>query len=145
MPTLYIPDISRPFWLYTDASATAIGACLAQHDDVGKEWLIAFFSKKPTPTQIKWSTIEREAFCVLEALKRFDTWVFGGKIQVVSDRNPLTHLTSNVPHGAKLSRWTLALQRCNLTISYRRGIQHGNADASSRLAIDCKIMLMCVR
>ncbi|GBN96886.1 Retrovirus-related Pol polyprotein from transposon 297 [Araneus ventricosus] len=109
MPTLHTPDVSRPFRLYTDASATAIGVCLAQHDDVGKEFPIAFCSKKLTPTQMKWSTIEREAFCVLEALKKFDTWVFGGKIQVVSDYNPLTHLTSSAPHGAKLSRWTLAL------------------------------------
>ncbi|GBM97791.1 Retrovirus-related Pol polyprotein from transposon 297 [Araneus ventricosus] len=100
MPTLHTPDISRPFWLYTDASATAIGACLAQHDDVGKELPIAFFSKKLTPTQMKWSTIEKEAFCVLEALKKFDTWVFGGKIQVVSDHNPLTYLTNSAPHGA---------------------------------------------
>ncbi|GBO35265.1 hypothetical protein AVEN_177938-1 [Araneus ventricosus] len=37
MPTLHTRDISRPFWLYTDASAIAIGACLAQHDDVGKK------------------------------------------------------------------------------------------------------------
>ncbi|GBM76724.1 Retrovirus-related Pol polyprotein from transposon 297, partial [Araneus ventricosus] len=120
MPTLHTPDIGRPFWLYTDASATAIGACLAQHDDVGKELPIAFFSKKLAPTQMKWSTIEREAFCVLEALKKFDTSVFGGKIQVVSDHNPLTYLTNSAPHGAKLSRWALALQRYNLTISYRR-------------------------
>ncbi|GBO45566.1 Retrovirus-related Pol polyprotein from transposon 297 [Araneus ventricosus] len=136
MPTLHTPDISRPFWLYTDASATAIGACLAQHDDVVKELPTAFFSKKLTPTQMKWSTIEREAFCVLEALKKFDTWIFGGKIQVVSDHNPLTYLTSSAPHGAKLSRWALALQRYNLIISYRKDIQHGNADALSRLAID---------
>ncbi|GBM54862.1 Retrovirus-related Pol polyprotein from transposon 297 [Araneus ventricosus] len=136
MPTLHTPDISRPFWLFTDASATAIGACLAQHDDVGKELPIAFFSKKLTPTQMKWSTIEREAFCVLEALKKFDTWIFGGKIQVISDHNPLTYLTNSAPHGAKLSRWALALQRYNLTISYRKGVQHGNADALSRLAID---------
>ncbi|GBN26413.1 Retrovirus-related Pol polyprotein from transposon 297 [Araneus ventricosus] len=136
MPTLHTPDISRPFWLYTDASATAIGACLAQHDDVGKELAIAFFSKKLTPTQMKWSTSEIEAFCVLEALKKFDTWVFGGKILVLSDHNPLTYLTNSAPRGAKLSRWALALQRYNLTVSYRKGIQHGNADALSRLAID---------
>ncbi|GBN33473.1 Retrovirus-related Pol polyprotein from transposon 297 [Araneus ventricosus] len=123
MPTLHTPDISRPFWLYTDASATAIGACLAQHD-VGKELAIAFFSKKLTPTQMKWSTSEREAFCVLEALKKFDTWVFGGKILVLSDHNPLTYLTNSAPHGGKLSRWALALQRFNLTVSYRKGIQH---------------------
>ncbi|GBL82646.1 hypothetical protein AVEN_263720-1 [Araneus ventricosus] len=102
-------------------------------NNAGKEFPIAFFSKRLAPTQMDWSTIEREAFCVLEALNKFDTWVFGGKICVFSNRNPLT---SSAPHGAKLSRWVLALQRYNLTISYRKGIQHGNADALSRLAID---------
>ncbi|GBM08849.1 Retrovirus-related Pol polyprotein from transposon 297 [Araneus ventricosus] len=136
MPTLHTLDISRPFWLYTDASATAIGTCLAQQDDVGKELPIAFFSKKLTLTQMKWSIIEREALCVLEALKKFDTWVFGGKIQAVSDHNPLTYLTNSAPYGAKLSRWALALQIYNLTISYRKSIQHENADVLSRLAID---------
>ena len=29
MPSLHTPDFDRPFQLYTDASATAIGACLA--------------------------------------------------------------------------------------------------------------------
>ncbi|GBL76369.1 Retrovirus-related Pol polyprotein from transposon 297 [Araneus ventricosus] len=142
MPTLHTPNISRPFWLYTDASATAIGECLAQHDDVGKELPIAFFSKNPT--QMKWSTIEREAFCVLEALKKFDTWVFGGKIQVVSDHNPLTYLTSNAPHGAKLSRWALALQRYNYIVS------EGYPAWKCRCLIQisdrfCKIMLTCVK
>lgn len=136
MPSLYTPDVNRPFILFTDASATAIGACLAQHDETGKEMPIAFFSKKLTPCQIKWSTIEREAFCMLEALKKFDTWVFGTQIQIVSDHNPLTFLTKSAPQSAKLTRWVLALQRYHLSVSYRRGAKHGNADALSRLKID---------
>jgi hypothetical protein len=136
MPSLHTPDLHKPFQLYTDASATAIGACLAQNDEHGKELPIAFFSKKLNACQIKWSTIEREAFCVLEALKKFDTWVFGAEIQIISDHNPLTYLTQSTPHGAKLSRWSLALQRYNLTITYRKGSRHGNADALSRLKFD---------
>ena len=77
MPSLHTPNLEKPFQLYTDASATSIGACLAQRDNEGKEMPIAFFSKKLSPSQIKWATIEREAFCVLEALKKFDTWIFG--------------------------------------------------------------------
>ncbi|GFW80921.1 retrovirus-related Pol polyprotein from transposon 297 [Trichonephila clavipes] len=46
MPSLHTPDLSRPFLLFTDASATAIGACLAQHNDHMEELPIAFFSKK---------------------------------------------------------------------------------------------------
>ncbi|GFW75332.1 retrovirus-related Pol polyprotein from transposon 297 [Trichonephila clavipes] len=135
MPSLHTPDLSRPFLLFTDASATAIGACLAQHNDPMEEMPIAFFSKKLTLSQTKWSTIEREAFSVLEALRKFDTWIFGSQIQVVSDHDPLTYLTNSAPHSAKLTRWALALQRYNVKVSYRKGTAHGNADALSRLRI----------
>ena len=136
MPALYTPNFDRPFQLYTDASAEAVGACLAQNDSDGKENPIAFFSKKLTPTQRRWSTIEREAYAVLEALRKFDTWVFGSKIEIISDHNPLTFLTQGMPQGAKLARWALALQRYNMTISYRKGSRHGNADALSRIRVE---------
>ncbi|XP_042144967.1 uncharacterized protein LOC121835094 [Ixodes scapularis] len=37
------------------------------------------------------------------------------------------------PHSAKLTRWALALQRFNLTIEHKRGVENANADALSRL------------
>ncbi|GFQ79690.1 retrovirus-related Pol polyprotein from transposon 297 [Trichonephila clavata] len=136
MPSLHTPDLSRPFLLFTDASATAIGACLVQHNDHMEEMPIAFFSKKLTLAQMKWATIEREVFNVLEALRKFDTWIFGSQIiQVISDHDPLTYLNNSVPHSAKLTRWALALQRYYVKVSYRRGSAHGNADALSRLRI----------
>ncbi|GBL99975.1 Retrovirus-related Pol polyprotein from transposon 17.6, partial [Araneus ventricosus] len=135
MPSLYTPQLDKSFQLYTDASATAIGACLAQTGDDGNEKPIAFFSKKLTPTQMRWATIEREAYAVLEALKKYDTWIFGARIQVISDHNPLTYLTQQTPHSAKLTRWSLALQRYDVTISYRKGSMHGNADSLSRLPV----------
>ncbi|GFQ68761.1 retrovirus-related Pol polyprotein from transposon 297 [Trichonephila clavata] len=104
MPSLHTPDLSRPFLLFTDGSATAIGACLAQHNDHMEEMPIAFFNKKLTLAQMKWSTLERE-----EALRKFDTWIFGSQIQVISDHDPLTYLTNSAPHSAKLTRWALAL------------------------------------
>ncbi|GFV13743.1 retrovirus-related Pol polyprotein from transposon 17.6 [Trichonephila clavipes] len=107
-PSLYTPDLSKPYQLYTDASATAIGACLSQNDEKGKENPIAFFSKKLTETQTRWATIEREAYAVIEALKRFDSWIFGAEIEVISDHNPLTYLTLTTPQSAKLTRWALA-------------------------------------
>ncbi len=136
IPFLYTPVLDRPYQLYTDASMTAVGACLAQQDEEGKERPIAFFSKKLTPCQTRWATIEREAYAVLSALKKFDTWVFGAQIQIISDHNPLTYLTQGMPQGAKLARWALALQRYNMTITYRKGSKHGNADALSRIKFE---------
>ncbi|GFS31877.1 polyprotein of retroviral origin, putative [Trichonephila inaurata madagascariensis] len=63
-------------------------------------------------------------------------WIFGIQIKAVSDHNPLTFLTEGLPHGIKLARWALALQRYVLRIIYRKGKNHGNADALSRLPSD---------
>nr|XP_050025119.1 uncharacterized protein LOC126519867 [Dermacentor andersoni] len=134
---LATPDSSKPFWLFTDASAIAVGACLAQMTDNGTECPIAFASHRFTPTQMRWSTIEREAFGVIWGLKKFDTWVFGTKIFVVSDHNPLAYLTQSTPQGAKLTRWALALQRYDVVVQHRKGIAHTNADALSRLTNHC--------
>ncbi|GFS94916.1 retrovirus-related Pol polyprotein from transposon 297 [Trichonephila clavipes] len=116
--SLYTPVLNRPFQLYTDASATIVTACLAQNDENGTEHKIAFYSKQLTKCQMNRSTIERDAYAMLSALKKFDCWIFGSQIQVVSDYNPLTFLTKGLPHGTKLARWALALQRYDLRIIY---------------------------
>ncbi|KAM7299117.1 uncharacterized protein ISCGN_019684 [Ixodes scapularis] len=134
---LYTPDPEKPYWLYTDASAIAVGACLAQMGEGGQEKPIAFASHRFTPTQTRWSTIEREAFGVIWGLKKFDVWLFGASVTVVSDHNPLSFLTLSVPHGAKLTRWALALQRYDVKVVHRKGLRHGNADALSRISNRC--------
>ncbi|GFW79900.1 retrovirus-related Pol polyprotein from transposon 297 [Trichonephila clavipes] len=104
MPSLLTPDLSHPFVLSTDASTTAIVACLAQHNGHMEEMPIAFFRKILTLSQMKWSTIKCEAFSVLEVLRKFNTWIFGSEIQVISDHGPLKYLTNNAPHSTKFTR-----------------------------------------
>jgi len=50
-PVLATMSPGRPFLLYTDASGTAVGCCLAQRNDAGDEHPIAYASQKLTPTQ----------------------------------------------------------------------------------------------
>ena len=45
MASLHTPDLDKLFQLYTNASATAIGACLVQNNEQVEEMPIAFFSK----------------------------------------------------------------------------------------------------
>lgn len=130
---LNTPDPHQHYWLFTDASEVGAGACLAQMEEKGREKPIAFASHRFTPTQTRWSTIEREAFAIIWALKKFDYWVFGAEVNIVSDHNPLSYLTTCTPHGAKLSRWALALQRYNVVVTHRKGSDNANADALSRL------------
>lgn len=134
---LATPDPSRPYLLHTDAFAFAAGACLSQHAEDGSEQPIAFASHKFSPTQTRWSTIEREAFAVIWGLKKFDFWLLGAHVTVVSDHNPLAFLTLTTPPGAKLMRWALALQRYNVVVQHRKGSAHANADALSRVPNTC--------
>ncbi|GFS88205.1 retrovirus-related Pol polyprotein from transposon 17.6 [Trichonephila clavipes] len=55
---------------------------------------IAFGSQKLNPSQQKWSTIEREAYAIIWALKRFETLLCGAKIFLLTNHNPLVFLTS---------------------------------------------------
>jgi RNase H-like domain found in reverse transcriptase/Reverse transcriptase (RNA-dependent DNA polymerase) len=123
----------KDFYVQTDASKVAVGACLSQLDDEGDDYPIAFASCKLSTAQQNWSTVEREAFAIIFALKRFDHWLFGSKVIVVSDHNPLSYLLNCVPKSSKLMRWALALQRYNIVVKHRPGRLHGNCDALSRL------------
>jgi len=79
--------------------------------------------------------IEREAFAIMWALKRFSNIVFGARITVFTDHNPLKYLAESAPKSAKLTRWALALQEYDLVIKYNRGSLNVVADSLSRL--DC--------
>jgi hypothetical protein len=118
---LHIIEWGKPFNVFSDASAYCAAGILSQTDDQGKERPIAFYSRKFNDTQRAWSTIEREAFAVLEAVKRFYHWIFGYEIHVFSDHNPLAYLTDAAPKSAKLLRWSLALQNFNLHFHYKAG------------------------
>ncbi|GFU63473.1 retrovirus-related Pol polyprotein from transposon 17.6 [Trichonephila clavipes] len=68
---LQVSDIEKLYYLHTDASQTAVGCCLGQLDGEDNVHPIAFGSQKLNPSQQKWSTIEREAYAIIWALKKF--------------------------------------------------------------------------
>ena len=126
-------DYSREFGLSTDASDKAVGCCLFQTQDDGTERPICFASSKLDSTQARWSTVEREAFAVIYALKKFRNWIFMSRTTLYSDHNPLTFLTASTPTSAKLARWALALQDFDIVFKYRPGSLNIPADLLSRL------------
>jgi len=99
---LYIVDMSKPFHILVDASDHTVSGVLLQVDDTGIEHPIAFYSCKLSKTQQAWATVEKEAFAALSALRKYRQWVFGAKIVIFSDHNPLTFLTESAPKSAKL-------------------------------------------
>ncbi|GFQ81034.1 CCHC-type domain-containing protein [Trichonephila clavata] len=131
--SLATPDANLPFQVHCDASDYDVGCCLTQQDTDGVYMPIAFASQKFTAKQKNWASIEKEAWAVLYGLNKFDRWIYGAKVEIISDHNPLKYLNQMTPKSPKLTRWALALQRWNHSITHRPGIQHRSADALSRL------------
>lgn len=119
--------------LYCDASLLGIGCVLAQRQN-NEEKTIAYASRALTPTEYKWSIAERECLAVMFGLQRFHEYCYGRKITVVTDQHSLCSLlrTKN-SKNLRIARWALECQSANITVKYRRGTLHGNADCLSRL------------
>jgi len=127
---LAYPDFSKPFEIFTDASSTQLGAVITQDNRP-----IAFFSRKLSETQQKYSVTEIELLAIVETLKEFKGMLWGQNIMVYTDHKNLTRdalgLTSD-----RVYRWRLLLEEYAPQIIYIKGIHNTVADAISRLDYD---------
>ncbi len=109
---LAYPDFSKPFEIYTDASSTQLGAMITQDNRP-----IAFFSRKLSKMQQKYSVTENELLAIVETLKGFKRMLWGQDIKVYTDHKNLTRdalgLTSD-----RVYRWQLLLEECAPKIIY---------------------------
>ena len=69
---LRYPDPNKPFHIETDASDTQLGAVIKQDG-----YPIAFFSRKLTKAQRKYTTIEKELLSILEVLQEYQCYLWG--------------------------------------------------------------------
>jgi hypothetical protein len=117
-PILAHPNFNRPFLLFTDASDQAIGAILVQKDDEGVERVISYLSHKLSGAQLRWSTIEREAYAVVYALKKFHAYLWGARFEIHTDHKPLRCLFQSEIKSTKLARWNALIQEYHAPILY---------------------------
>jgi hypothetical protein len=83
------PDSTAPLALVTDASTTAMGTVLQQQvQDVWQP--LAFFSRKLSPAQQKYSAYERELLAIYETVRLFRYMLDARDFQIWTDQKPLT-------------------------------------------------------
>lgn len=92
------PDSQAKLALVTDASDTAMGAVLQQlHNDVWEP--LAFFSRKLSPTQTKYSPYDRELLAIYEAIKYFRHMVEARHFTVYTDHRPICYAYHERKHN----------------------------------------------
>jgi hypothetical protein len=101
---LAYPDFSKPFDIYTDAFTKQLGAVITQDNRP-----IAFFSRKLSDTQSKYTVTKLELLAIVETLKEINRMLWGQRINVYTDHKNLTRdglgLTSN-----RVTRWRIPLE-----------------------------------
>jgi len=127
---LAYPDFTKPFDIYTDASTKQLGSVITQDNRP-----VAFFSRKLSGAQSKYTVTELELLAIVETLKEFNGMLWGQWINVYTDHKNLTRdglgLTSN-----RVARWRILLEEYAPEIIYIKEICNTVADAISRLDYD---------
>ncbi len=131
-PVFRAPDFGCPFLLQTDASDSGLGAVLSQLQE-GEEHPVLYISRKLTPAEKKYATVEKEALAVKWAVLELRYYLLGRKFTLVTDHAPLQWMARAKDTNARVTRWFLALQDFHFDVRHRAGTANANADGLSRI------------
>ena len=128
------PDPHADIAVHTDASDSAIGAVLQQKAK-GVWQPIAFFSRKLSNAQKKYSPYDRELLAIYEAIKHFRFMVEARTFTVFTDHKPLTHAFSSRRDNCspRQFRYLDYISQFTTNIQHISGEQNVVADALSRV------------
>lgn len=107
--------------MYTDVSDNCIGACLTQKTDEGKDKPIYYLSHKLSKTEVKWSTIEKEAFAIHYALQKLDHYLHSAQFTIRTDHKPLKYILESPMQNKKIQLWALSIAGYNFKVEYIEG------------------------
>lgn len=122
---LAFPDFNKEFHIYTDASDYQLGAVIMQGNKP-----LAFYSRKLTDTQKRWTTGEQELVSIVETLKEFRNILLGQKLIVHTDHKNI--LYGNLTND-RIARWRLLLEEYAPEYRHIAGKDNVVADALSRM------------
>ena len=130
-PILKKANMNQDFVLETDASSTHVGAVLMQYE--GKEpQVIGYFSKKLRPTEVRYSTTDREALAVVLSCRNFHHYLWGVRVLIRTDHQPLVSVFKQRTKSPRMSRWILEMREYQYRIEYKSGAKNVVADQLSR-------------
>ena len=130
-PILKLPVFENLFILKVDASDVGLGAALMQEFE-GREFPIAYASKKLLPRECRYATVEKECMAIVWAVKRFDFYLYGRFFEVHTDHRPLIYLHEKRSTNRRLMRWSLVLQEHRFRVTSVPGRANLLADFLSR-------------
>lgn len=128
------PDSTLKLGLVTDASDKSIGGVLQQCRD-GQWEPLAFFSRKLSPSQIKYSPYDRELLAVYESIRYFRHMLEATHFTIYTDHKPLCYAFHERKHNCspRQHRHLDFISQFTTDIQHIAGKDNVVADTLSRL------------
>ncbi|MBW0466687.1 hypothetical protein O181_006402 [Austropuccinia psidii MF-1] len=133
-PVLILPDFEIPFKLYIDAACSqGLEEALHQRqiiDGEPREGVICYISRKLEDSEARYGATKTECLCLVWALEKLHYYLEGEVFEVYTDCTALKYLLKMKTMNRHMLRWQIAIQdyRGNITIIYKEGKSHTNAD-----------------
>jgi RNase H-like domain found in reverse transcriptase/Reverse transcriptase (RNA-dependent DNA polymerase)/Integrase zinc binding domain/Chromo (CHRromatin Organisation MOdifier) domain len=138
-PVLKQPDFTKPFAVFTDASAYGVGAILSQEGGPNtqnrtKYHPVAYYSATFTETERNYDVYDRELLAIMKAITHWRPYLIWMKepFKIFTDHANLLHWKSPRKLNRRTARWHGELQDYNFTLHHVPGKNHTAADALSR-------------
>ena len=130
---LHHPSADAEMTLTVDASDTAMGGQIEQK--LGNRFVpIAFFSKKLSPAERKYSAFDRELLAIYSSIIHFKHYVEGRHFTIWTDHKPLTFaMGSMAERSPRQTRHLSFIAEFSTDIRHIKGIRNEVADALSRV------------
>jgi len=123
-PVLVLPDLSKSFFIYCDASRLGLGCVLMQEGIV-----VAYASRQLRKHELNYPTHDLELAAVVNALKIWRHYLIGHKSDIYTDQKSLKYIFIQTDLNLRQRRWLELIKDYDLDVHYHLGKANVVADA----------------
>jgi hypothetical protein len=134
---LVLPDLSKNFSIYWDASHLGLGCVLMQEGKV-----VAYTSRQLRKHELNYPTHDLELAAVVHALKIWRHYLIGHKSDIYTDHKSLKYIFTQSDLNLRQHRWLELIKDYDLEVHYHPGKANVVADALSRKSYANKVQVM---
>jgi hypothetical protein len=126
-PVLVLPDLTKKFGIYCDASRQGLGCVLMQEGQV-----VCYASRQLRKHEEYYPTHDLELAAVVHALKIWRHYLIGYRCEIYSDHKSLKYIFTQNDLNLRQRRWLELIKDYDLGINYHPGKANVVVDALSR-------------
>ena len=136
-PILILPNPTKSFVVYCDASLMGLGGVLMQDKQV-----VAYASRQLKVHERNYPTHDLELAAVVFVLKLWRHYLYGSRFEVFSDHKSLRYLFDQKELNMRQRRWLEFLKDYDFGLNYHPGKANVVADALSRKSLHMSMLMV---